>query len=157
MPFEPGNNWWEARSSHGRKPKWDDIDEFRQACYDYLSWVEANPLEEAAVYQGVVQEKPIPKMRAMTVHGISNFLGITEVTWREYGANGHGLSSVVKEINGIMYDQKFAGAAAGLLKDNIIARDLGLADKQKSEHSGGINLSGMSDEQLKAIIDGIKS
>ena len=36
----------------------------------------------------------------------------------------------------IIYNQKFTGAAADLLNPNIIARELGLADKQQNEHTG---------------------
>jgi hypothetical protein len=39
-------------------------------------------------------------------------------------------------IEDIIYNQKFEGAAAGLLKENIIARELGLKD-QSDITSGG--------------------
>ncbi|MDC9826565.1 terminase small subunit, partial [Devosia sp. ZB163] len=40
-------------------------------------------------------------------------------------------------VDEIIRAQKFEGAAAGLLNPNIIARDLGLADKQELTGKGG--------------------
>ena len=57
----------------------------------------------------------------------------------------------------IIRTQKFEGAAAELLNPNIIARDLGLADR--SEHSGPgggpirtLDLSKLSDEALAEMM-----
>ena len=60
----------------------------------------------------------------------------------------------------MIYEQKFTGAAAGLLNPNIIARDLGLADKTDHASSDGsmspqpavvMNLSALSDEELDQL------
>ena len=103
------------------------------ACCEYFEWVEANPLEEAFQYQGAVSEKPLPKMRAMTIWGLCRFLGITRFTWDEYRGR-EDFSAITSQVEDTIKDQKFSGAAAGLLNANIISRDLGLADKQ--EHTG---------------------
>lgn len=39
-------------------------------------------------------------------------------------------SLIIARIEGIMYNQKFTGAAAGFLNPSIICRDLGLVDKK---------------------------
>lgn len=72
-------------------------------------------------------------MRAMTIGGLCLFLDIAPDTWFRY-AKMEGFSDVTREIEEAIRLQKFAGAAAELLNPNIIARDLGLADKR--EHSG---------------------
>jgi len=72
-------------------------------------------------------------MRAMTITGLCTFLDIEPVTWYEYGKR-EGFTKIVTQAERIIRDQKFAGAAADLLNANIIARDLGLSDKQ--EHTG---------------------
>jgi len=59
----------------------------------------------------------------------------------------------------VIYNQKFAGAAAGLLNANIIARDLGLSDKKdinsKNTHTHKIeNLENLTDEELANIATG---
>jgi len=45
---------------------------------------------------------------------------------------------VVTRINKKMYSDKFEGAAVGIYNHNLIARDLGLQDKQQTEHTGEI-------------------
>ena len=44
---------------------------------------------------------------------------------------------VTKKVEQIIYNQKFAGATAGLMNPNIIARDLGLSDKTDHTSSDG--------------------
>ena len=52
------------------------------------------------------------------------------VTWQDYTEKDD-FSAVTTRIEDIIYEQKFTGAAADLLNPNIIARDLGLADKKE--------------------------
>lgn len=154
MAAPKGNKFWEARSSHGRKPIWDDPDDLWDACTQYFQWVEDNPLWEmkAFSYQGVVTQESVPKMRAMTQAGLCVYLGINPDTWSEYGKKND-FSGVVSRVNEIIKEQKFAGAAAELLNPNIIARDLGLSDKKEVEHSGSIQE--LSDEDLDSKIQAL--
>ncbi|WP_227731548.1 DNA-packaging protein [Yersinia proxima] len=132
MAAPKGNRFWEARSSHGRNPKFESADALWAACCEYFEWVEANPLWEmkAFAYQGEVTQEKIAKMRAMTLAGLCLFLDVSDDTWRNYRANKDFLG-VVTQVESVIYSQKFAGAAADLLNANIIARDLGLADKKE--------------------------
>ena len=137
MQFQKGNKFWLARSSHGRNPIFSNPEQLRNACYEYFEWVENNPLYEEKIFhsQGIITKDTITKMRAMTIGGLRIFLGICEQTWVNYKNNPDFLG-VVKEVEEIIYNQKFTGAAADLLNPNIIARELGLADKQQNEHTG---------------------
>ena len=137
MQFQKGNKFWLARSSHGRNPIFSNPEQLRNACYEYFQWVEDNPLYEEKIFhsQGMITKDTITKMRAMTIGGLRIFLGICEQTWVNYKNNPDFLG-VVKEVEEIIYNQKFTGAAADLLNSNIIARELGLADKQQDEHTG---------------------
>lgn len=134
MAAPKGNRFWEARSSHGRKPIFSDSDELWAACCEYFSWVEDNPLYEskAFAFQGVVTQESIPKMRAMTIVGLCLFLGIDRSTWLAYKAK-EGFSIITTRAEEIIYEQKFSGAAADLLNANIIARDLGLKEQSQVE------------------------
>lgn len=132
-----GNQFWKARSTHGRKKKWSEPDVLRDACFQYFQWCEDNPLyaSEVVKYQGVATLTDVPKMRAMTISGICIFLGITQETWRDYKKQKD-FSAVIHEAEEIIKTQKFEGASAELLNANIIARDLGLRDNVNNEHSG---------------------
>ncbi len=133
-----GNQFWKARSSHGRKPMWANPDDLRDACYQWFQWVEDNPLTEykVAQFQGEQVSMEVPKMRAMTLAGLCIYLGMNQVTWREY-AKKNDFSSVCEEIEQVIYNQKFVGASADLLNSSIIARDLGLADKKDHSSTDG--------------------
>ncbi|SMP36850.1 terminase small subunit, partial [Shimia sagamensis] len=64
-------------------------------------------------------------------------------TWREWRKSRKDLSSVMTRVEQIIRQQKFEGAAAELLNPNIIARDLGLADKK--EIGGELSVRTLSD------------
>ncbi|WP_159585929.1 DNA-packaging protein [Chelativorans xinjiangense] len=135
MAAPKGNQFWKARSSHGRNPIFAAPEDLWTACVEYFEWVEENPLWEDKLvsYQGVTTHEPVCKMRAMTIGGLCIFLDISRRTWDEYRGREDYLP-VVTRAEEIIRDQKFSGAAADLLNANIIARDLGLAEKQ--EHTG---------------------
>ena len=137
MQFQKGNKFWLARSSHGRNPIFSNPEQLRNACYEYFEWVENNPLYEEKIFhaQGVITKDTVAKIRAMTISGLCLFLDICENTWTNYKKQPDFLS-ITLEVEKVIYNQKFAGAAADLLNPNIIARELGLADKQQNEHTG---------------------
>ena len=132
-----GNRFWEARSSHGRNPIFADPEQLWDAACQYFQWVEDNPLLEMKpfAYQGVVIQEPVPKMRAMTIDGLCIFLDITRQTFDNY-CGREGFFDIMTRIQSVIRSQKFAGAAADLLNPNIIARDLGLIDKQEVKSTG---------------------
>jgi hypothetical protein len=136
MAAPKGNQFWKARSSHGRKPIFSSPDELWDACAEYFQWVEENPLMEDKLFcfQGNVTRDTVYKMRAMTIDGLCLFLDIGTSTWDDYRNRED--FSVTTRAERVIYNQKFQGAAADLLNANIIARDLGLRDKQEHEHSG---------------------
>lgn len=160
MAAPKGNQFWKARSSHGRKPIFASPDDLWEACTEYFQWVEDNPLWEDKVtsFQGVNTHEPLAKMRAMTISGLCIFLDVTRSTWDEYRKR-EGFSDIVTQVEEIIRDQKFSGAAADLLNANIIARDLGLADKSELTGKGGgpIHVKRsheLSDDDLAAIAAG---
>ena len=137
MQFQKGNKFWLARSSHGRNPIFSNPEQLRNACYEYFEWVENNPLYEEKIFhaQGVITKDTVAKIRAMTISGLCLFLDICENTWTNYKKQPDFLS-ITLEVEKVIYNQKFTGAASDLLNANIIARELGLADKQQNEHTG---------------------
>ena len=139
MAAPEGNQFWQARSSHGRNPKFETADDLWDACIEYFEWVDNNPLETAdkVTFQGVGTLMMIPKMRAMTQNGLFLFLGISPQTWANYRERD-GFLEITARVESVIYEQKFTGAAADMLNPNIIARELGLADKK--ELSGEVEI-----------------
>ena len=135
--FSWGNRFWEARSSHGRNPKYETADMLEDAVAQYFQWNDDNPLykDQLVTFQGSAIHEPVAQMRAMTIGALCMFIGVDETTWREWPKSRSDLSPIIKWAEGVIYRQKFEGASADLLNASIIARDLGLADKQAVDHT----------------------
>ena len=148
MAAPKGNQFWKARSKHGRDKIFSTPEILWEACQEYFQWVEDNPLKEekATQFQGEFIKTDVNKMRAMTLAGLCLFLDIDHETWsnyKTYREDGKDFLGVIKKAEQIIYNQKFTGASADLLNANIIARDLGLSDKKE--------LHGNPDKPLRVI------
>lgn len=155
--FLPKNEFWKVRSTHGRTPRFETAEMLADACEQYFQWVADNPLYEMKpfAYQGVVIQEPVAKMRAMTIGGLCLFIGVTQQHWQGWKREGSvsyrpDFVSVIGNVEDAIRQQKFEGAAADLLNANIIARDLGLADKSEvtGKDGGPIETKEMSDLEL---------
>ncbi len=136
MPkFENGNRFWEQRSRHGREKLFSSPEVLWDAACEYFKWCEDNPLIEIDFKGKDADRVELPKMRAFTWYGLEIFLDIDSL--REYKTNPtySDFSQVIARIEKIIYNQKFTGAAAGFLNPNIIARDLGLAEKSQVDNN----------------------
>ena len=80
--------------------------------------MENNPLYERKAFgTGLVAD--LPKLRAMSICGFCIFAGIDRQTFANYEDKAE-YFGITTRIRDIIYDQKFTGAAAGLLESNII-------------------------------------
>jgi len=141
--FKFGNQAWKARSSHGRKPLFESPEVLESACDEYFKWVDENPLMgvDVAKYQGSGTLVPVPRMRAMTIVGLCNFLDISRQRWSDYRAKSD-FTDTCERVEEAIYQQKVEGAAAELLNPNFIGREIGLTDKQEVDHSGSLEVAG---------------
>lgn len=146
--FLPGNRFWEARSSHGRSPAFATADALRAAAVEYFEWVADNPLGEEKLfsYEGSIVRGDFGKLQAMTLKGLCIFLDISFQAWANYRERPD-FVEVCEWVESVVYQQKFTGAAAGLLNPAIIARDLGLADKTEltGKDGGPVEVATYSD------------
>lgn len=128
MGAPKGNQFWKFRSKHGRDKIFSSPEMLWEEACKYFEYCIENPIEieEARGTKAVT----LNRMRAFTWHGLEYYLGIDSL--REYKTNPEykDYSHVITRIDKIMHEQKFTGAAAGVLNANIIARDLGLRDTQ---------------------------
>lgn len=86
----------------------------------------------------------------MTISGLCIFLDISMQTWLDYKGRKDFID-ITTRVENIIYNQKFTGAAADLLNANIIARDLGLKDESKVDHTSSDG--SMSPKQVKDLTD----
>ena len=147
-----GNQFWKLRSKHGRGKLFESADLLWDAACEYFQWCEDSPLKESKMcsFQGENVVEEIPVMRAMTIAGLcfrlnanAEYLTAFESKLDLNSEEGRDFSRVIKDIRAVIYSQKFEGASAGLLNANIIARDLGLTDKQEIKQ-----VTDMTDEEL---------
>lgn len=124
----------EQKAKAGRPTIFKDADELRHACLEYFEWVDQNPLLEQQVQfsakQAAWAKTDKTKKRPYTQGGLCYYLAIPQKTWIDW-RRSEKFGKVVKEIDDAIYRQKFEGASSGFFNVNIIARDLGLADKQE--------------------------
>lgn len=146
MAAPSGNQFWKLRSKHGRDKIFESPIHLWEAACEYFEWCEENPLLEIDFRGKDLERVELPKMRALTWEGLELFVDIHRL--RDYKSNPKyvDFSPVIEQIEKIIYNQKFTGAAAGFLNANIIARDLGLSDKTegKMEHSGELTFGGIN-------------
>jgi hypothetical protein len=151
MAAPKGNKFWMMRSKHGRDKLFASPQLLWQAACEYFQWVTDNPLYEtkAFAYQGEVTTKELPRMRAMTLEGLCFYLHCAESYFRvfkmRHEANDD-FVTVITDIETVIRTQKFEGAAADLLNANIIARDLGMTDKQAIDVN--YDIENMSEQEL---------
>lgn len=129
-----GNQFWKLRARHGRHKLFETPQLLWDAACEYFQWCEDNPLYEtkAFSYQGVITTVTLPVMRAMTLKQLCFYLHCNEAYFRTFKAqlpDGEvDFNTVINDIEAIIYNQKFQGAAGNLLNSNLIAREIGLSE-----------------------------
>jgi hypothetical protein len=135
MPAPKGNQFWKLRSKHGRDKLFKSPALLWSAACEYFEWCEENPLyeEKGFAFQGTVTKETFAKMRAMLLPQLCQYLHCSESYFRTFKSTlkekDKDFLTVIEEIETTIRCQKFQGAAADLLNANIIARDLGLAER----------------------------
>ncbi len=147
------NTFWKARSKHGRDKIFKNPEILLESANEYFQWCLDNPLYETIIQSG--KKFTVPKMRAMTIEGLCIFLDIIPKTYYNYcdkkNISYKDFLHTTTHISNVLRTQKFEGAAAGLLNSNIIARDLGLSDKQeiKTQEEITFQFNGLTIDDFK--------
>lgn len=130
--FEPGNQVWKLRKSHGRKPRFESPEGLELECEDYFQWVNDNPMlaVELVKFRDSVTQVQVPKMRVMSITGLCLFLGISYESWRQHRSKPDFIA-VITRVESIIYTYKFEGATAGLLNAKTISREISLTSNRK--------------------------
>jgi len=160
MAAPKGNYYYKLRNKNGRDKKFNTPSALLKSCNEYFEWCIENPLKEEQIVnkswteilyidstdtEGNPIQKEIKKvhpysiahlnkLRPFTLEGLCNFIDISLKGFKLYEER-EDFIPVTTRARQIIYNQKFEGAATNLLNANIIARDLGLADKQSHSHT----------------------
>ena len=134
MSAPKNNQFWKLRSKHGRDLIFSSPTILWEACCEYFEatdqrkWIKKDWVGKDAMEVERECETPY------TWTGLYLFLDISHTTWQDYEAK-EDFIAISTRIRQIIYTQKFEGAVVGAFNANIIARDLGLADKQETKLS----------------------
>ena len=127
-----GNQFWKLRPRSGRKPKYDDSGQF---ALDIEEYFEVTSQRDDWNKQEWVGKDGIEVSRRVqtpfTQIGLCIFLGMSQDTFNSYKERGKDFLGVITYAEEVIYAQKYEGATTGHFSANIIARDLGLADKKE--------------------------
>lgn len=141
MGAPTGNQFWKLRSSHGRKQLFETPELLWEAACEYFEWCDEHPwvkVENKTKTNGV-EITETPTARPYTISGLCIYLDCNIQYFRDFKKrlkyNDDDFSLIITRIEEIIYTQKFEGAAVGSFNANIIARDLGLKDESKIDHT----------------------
>jgi DNA-packaging protein gp3 len=129
--FLPGHRLWASRVSSGPTPKFADGEALWAACVEYFDWVADNPLYEMQLvtWKGRARQVPLSKMRPMTKGALCYFLKIQRSTWNNWKRDRPDLLPTIEHAEDVIWIWEFNGAAAGLLDEGMVIRQLGIGRK----------------------------
>lgn len=142
----------------GRPVIFETAEDLAEACAAYFEWVEDTPVMEGKVFNGKngIVRAQVAHMHAMTIGSLCLHIGINEKTWNTWKIGSEGFEPrsdflpIIEACETAIRDQKFVGAAAGLLNPNIIALDLGLAKKVELTGKDGGPIENITEDMTPA-------
>ncbi|MBK5721409.1 DNA-packaging protein [Dysgonomonas sp. Marseille-P4677] len=145
MAAPKGNKFWKLRSKHGRDKLFASPELLLEAAYEYFEWCDKNPWQKnEAVKSGNMAGSiiKVPTQRPFSLSGLCNYLGCNQGYFYEFKTNcDKGFSDIITRIEELIEIQQFEGATVGAFNANIIARKLGLSDKQEITGKDGSPLN----------------
>lgn len=137
-----------AKVSRGQPKKYSP-EQLMDMFLEYCQWCIDNPIFEEKPF-GTGYVHTVKHLRAMTLQGFFVYSGLYNSTWYEYETYAD-YTETCTRIRNAMFSQKIEAAAAGQMDSMIVARDLGLTDKQ-DVNIGAININialpGMAQAEL---------
>lgn len=139
-----GNNFWTLRETHGRDREYESVQEMADMIVSYVEWAHSTPwLKPEQLKKPVIKEVKsdgtkvyetivmIPTERPLSIKALCDHLGIHHKTWKTYGKR-EDFRALVSRTEQFIESQQWEGATVGVFRENIIARTLGLIDKNET-------------------------
>lgn len=152
MAAPQGNQFWKARSKHGRDRIIKDSHCLAESIDEYFQWCVDNPILETDFRGRDLVEVLIPHPRAFKKEELARFCGLSE--WRlitDLKKISDDFSQVITRAEKIIADQKYTYAVVGMFNATIVARDLGLADKKEVEQKNVSLTDEEREEKIKEL------
>jgi hypothetical protein len=136
--IEAPDKFWEARAKNGRPKIFSTPTDLWDACVEYFEYNSKRSVNKVDFRGGFATRVVIPTPTPMTIEGLCLFLGVnTKYLWdfkdglKKDDIHFEGFSEIITRVEGIIFQQQYEGASAGMYNANIIARKLGLTDKKE--------------------------
>lgn len=132
IDFSADEQYWQKKPKGQGVMAFSTPEDLRAAACEAFDWMVRHPKKRqvTACYKGVFVKTTEDLERPFTHHGLAMVMGIS-LTGLNHYRERDGFAEVMDWIDGVIYTQKFEGAAVGTLNANFIARDLGLAEKNE--------------------------
>ena len=182
MAAPVGNQFWKLRSKHGRDKLFKSPELLWAAACEYFQWCDDHPwMQKKAVQKSVprqrrsgrktiteneqqTQQEAIPLGRPYTLSGLCLYCDATTAWWYSFRdnmreQNDKGFIDIITRIEETIETQQFEGASVGVFNANIIARKLGLVERQQQEVNAkvsGLNIV-VESKQDAALISEIEN
>lgn len=134
MAAPKGNQFWNLRCKHGRDKLFAAPELLWEAACDYFQWCDDNPWKAVKTKKkGKSSEKEESvTQRPYTLSGFLSYCGVNAGYWSDFKQSKgfEDFSEIVSRIENVIETQQLEGAIVGAFNPNIIARKLGLAEKQ---------------------------
>lgn len=160
------NQFWKLRAKHGRDKLFASPELLWTAAQEYFLWCDNNPWKKKEAIKSGERTGDIidiPAARPYSLSGLCLYIGVSDTFWWQFKSAGHTeFAEVISAVEQVIETQQFEGAVVGVFNANIIARKLGLVDRQDVAINATADISrselnSLSVEQLKqieSIIDG---
>jgi hypothetical protein len=158
MAAPEGNQFWMLRSKHGRDKLFSTPELLWEAACEYFQWCDENPWTTRKAIKKVIpvkrkvgkktqvvneeqtQREITPTSRPYSLTGFCIYVGASSMWWRNFkeqckNNKDEDFLIVITRVEETIETQQFEGACVGAFNANIIARKLGLADKQELDHT----------------------
>lgn len=140
------------------KLKVDSAEDLWARFMDYRDHSNSTPIVEPKIFStktGVVKGD-LDKVRPLTLNGLCNYIGMHPGTWDDWkkrelllfddAGSYTFFMEVLLQIESIIYDDQFQGAAVNMFNAGIIQRKLGLADKTENTGLVSVHIQGKDAE-----------
>lgn len=143
------------KSPLGKPPKYTP-EGLAEKFAEFVQWCKDNPIEiiHTTTYaNGNWAEEKETKPRLISLAAFELYAGVTDSWWANIvkAKRGEEYSRVKANIKKMCETYQKEMASAGLFKENIISRLLGLADRQQQEHRIENNITVENKEQADKI------
>jgi hypothetical protein len=164
MAYPEGNEFWKLRSKHGRDKIFKSPEAMLEACYEYFEHQSSQSWNRIDFKGKDVEKVKIPTPSPFTIGGLCIFLGVNSKYFNKFKDNLDRSKQIdddfyhtITHVQECIFKQKFEGALVGAYNPMLVARYLGISDKQ--EVTARVEVSetdGMTTEEIKAEIERLR-